>query len=259
MQLSTVIKTYQQYASDNAPAILTSAAVIGTVTTAVLSGRATLKAHAIVQDELDVRQHHELWKDVPLTRKELVKLTWLAYLPPTVAGAMTIASIVASHQVSNRRAAAVATAYVIAEKGYNEYRDKVIEKLGDNKERQIRDELVQERMERTSMNSQVVVTGTGNVPCFDGYTGRYFMSTMEDIKGAQNDTNYQILSQGYASLTSFYDRIGLSATDVSDDVGWTTDHKIDISFSWTGAEDGRTPALGMVFRVVPVRHFDRMS
>lgn len=149
-------------------------------------------------------------------------------------------------------------AYTISERAYEEYRTKVVKHIGSNKEEKIRDEIAQDRVDRKPVSKEVIIAGSGNVLCFDSYSGRYFNSTMETLKGAQNDTNYQVLNQGYASLSDFYERVGLPATDASEEVGWTQDKTLELEFSTTLSEDGR-PCLSFAFFVAPVRNYFRFD
>ncbi len=101
---------------------------------------------------------------------------------------------------------------------------------------------------------QVIITGGGEVLCYDLYTGRYFQSSMETLKKAQNDLNYTVLNHQYASLTDFYSLIGLSSTKSSDDVGWNADKLLELRFSATISDDGR-PCITLDFVVAPIRNF----
>jgi len=188
-----------------------------------------------------------------------VEKAWKMYLPAVITGGVTVTCIIFSNRIGSRRAAAVAAAYSLTERAFEEYRDKVIEKLGDRKEQAIRDEIVQDRMDRhPPVQSQVIVTGTGDVLCTDAYSGRYFNSSIESIKQAQNNTNYQILHDGYASLTDFYGRIGLDPTQVSDDVGWNSDRMLEIFFSAALTPNDQKPCVSIEFNVVPFRNYTKV-
>lgn len=244
-------------ASDNSPAILTAAAVAGVVTTGVLSGKATLKAERLIDDARYERRpldENNVVQDLEL--KEKLGLTWKCYVPPVAAGATTIAAVILVNRIGTRRAAAMAAAYAISDKAFAEYKEKIVEKLGDNKERAARDEIAQERMARTPVKD-VVITHGGTHLCFEPYTGRYFQSDMETLKKAQNDLNYMVNNHFYASLSDFYDQIGLERTKLSDEVGWNSNELLELSFSTVLAENNQ-PCLSMDFKVVPIRDYHRV-
>lgn len=260
MILRKYLKSAEKFTTDNSPALLAAVAVVGTVTTAYLTGVATFKAATLINDaEVDesfrrgndvaVKRHGN---DITLPTKQVVALVWKEYVPAVGTGLLTVTCIVFSHRISTRRTMAMAAAYSITDKAFEEYKEKVLEKFGENKERAVRDDIQRDRcMEDSSM----VVLGDGEILCYDKYSSRYFRSSMEEIKKAMNDTNYEILHQNYASLGDFYNRVGLSGTQFSEEVGWNSDHLLDIHFSTVISDDQR-PCLAIEFHVQPIRKFN---
>lgn len=246
----------QKMLGDNSPLILTGIGAAGVITTAVLTGKATIKACEILEDErhaqlLDRDLHH-------FKPKWVVQKTWKLYVPPVVVGALTVASIITANQIGTRRAAAMASAYVLSERAYQEYKDKVLEKYGETKARNLRDDLAQDRVNQNPVTEhQIVITNGGNVLCLEPFSGRYFMSDMETLKKAQNDLNYTVLNSYYASLTDFYNLIGLDRTKLSDDLGWNSDKMLELTFTTTLAETGQ-PCLVMDYQAIPIRGYDRV-
>lgn len=253
--LGELARRAQKYVIDNSPSILTAIGVSGVITTAYLTGRASFKAAEIIREREEEDGHAE---DAKIRLKHRTQLVWKEYVPPVVMATMTVSAIVCANRIGQRRAAALATAYTIMERGYEEYRTKVIEKLGEKKEQALRDEVAQERIERNPIGDKTVIIGSGEVLCFDEHTGRYFQSDMETLRKAQNDLNNQIINDFYASLTDFYEMIGLPKTAESDEVGWNSDRLLELTFSGTIAKDGR-PCISVGFKVVPIRGFYRLQ
>lgn len=250
------LKNSQKFLLDNSPAILTAIGVVGTVTTAVLSARAAVQATEIIRE---ARHDASLMNRQEPDLRERAALTWDVWLPPVLSGGLTVGATIGSNYVSSRRITALAAAYAIAERAFDEYRDKVKERIGDRRERSIRDDIAQDRVDRNPVSaSHVHVTGNGDVLCYDAYTGRYFYSTMEDLRRAQNDINYSVINHSYASLTDFYGLIGLDQTKFSDEIGWNVDNLLEIQFSTTLSDDGR-PCMVVDFRTAPVRYFNRLQ
>jgi hypothetical protein len=243
----------RKFAIDNSPSILTTIGIVGTVTTAVLTGKATYSA--VVSEFMDGYETSEWQNARDLTPRDRVKRHWKLYIPAVGSGVFTITAIVGANRIGTRRAAGIAAAFTLSEKAYSEYRDKVVEKLGENKERALRDELAQDRVTRTPGGQEVIISGT-DVLCFDAYSGRYFRSSMEAMKKAQNDLNVEVINVGYASLTDLYNLLGLAKTSASDEVGWTTDDLLDMKFSTTLAENGQ-PCLAIDFQADGVRDYWR--
>jgi hypothetical protein len=252
MSIGAFFRTAQKAAIDNAPAILTGIAVVGTVSSIVFTGKATFKAAQVIADHqgmLDVEE-----KTHPLSKREKVELTWRYYVPAAGTAVLTIACIIGANRISTTRAAALASAYTAVQKGFKEYQNKVVEQIGKNKEQKVRDAVAQDRIDRRPPSAEVTLVGTGTVLCMDAHTGRYFNGDMEAIRSAENDINYQIIHQDYASLSDFYSLIGLESTSESDNLGWNTDAKFEIDYSTAMAPDGR-PCIVIDFRTIPVRGY----
>lgn len=257
MTIGSLLRRFEKLAVDNSPVILTSIGAVGVLTTAYLTGKATFRAaDEIVYAErgsFGANRHRRL------SNKEKVKLVWKEYIPPFVTGVLTVAAIVTSNRVSSRRAAALAVAYSISERTFEEYRAKIVEKLGPRKEEAARDEIAQETFSKAQQNSrEVLVAGNGEVLCYDLYTGRTFLSDVETMRQAQNDINHQIIHEMSASLTDFYYKIGLSSTAISDEVGWNVDRLLELRFTSVLTEQNK-PAVAVGFHVSPIRNYHKIN
>jgi len=256
MTLLDIAKKVERLAIENSPAILTAIAVTGSLATAYLAGSASFKAADLIADEQYRLDLHPTAHQ--LETKEKFYLVWKAYIPAAGTGVVTIVCIIGANRIGSRRAAAVAAAYTISEKAFTEYREKVVEKMGEAKERKVRDEVAQDQVNRNPAGSrEIVITGNGDVLCYDVFSERYFESDMETLKKAQNDLNYTLLNDGYASLGDFYGKIGLSAMPYSEEVGWTSEHLMEMQLSTTLSDDQR-PCISLDFRVTPVRDYYRV-
>lgn len=243
----------ERLVSDNSPLILTAVGVVGTVTTAVLTGKASIKAF----EDTHAVSHEDEIIALNLTKVEVVKRVWKHFIPAVATGSLTIAAIVGANRIGTRRAAALASVYAVTEKAYAEYKDKVIETIGEKKEQKVRDEIAQDRVSKLPGANEVIIMGT-DVLCCDLLSGRYFESTMEDLKKAQNDLNYRILNDSYASLSDFYNLIGLSSTKYSEETGWRSYEPLELQFSTTLADDMR-PCLAISFNIEPIRNYYKVN
>lgn len=256
MQIITDVRQRaQQLLQENSTTLLTAGGVFGTVATAILAGRASFKAAEIIRDEELTHVYPEGTTDVledgtmGLTRIHKVQMVWPLFVPPVAVGGVTIASIVLANRMSGQKAAALAAAYGLSQKQFEEYKNKAAEKLGVKKSTDVVDELAQERVNNTPGSSQIIVV-EGEVLCFDEPTGRYFRSTMEKIHRAVNAVNAEILHHDHASATMFYEELGLPATTWTDEVGWNTDQLLDLKISTTMAEE-KTPCISIDFKTLP--------
>lgn len=259
MSLLDLVKRAEKLAVDNSPVLLAGIGVAGTITTALFAGRASFKAAQIIAEE--EREARESTGDEGYTcnTKRKVELTWTFYIPAIGTGVLTVACIIAANRIGMRRAAAMAAAYSLSEKAFVEYKEKVIEKLGESKEQKIRDEVAQDQVNRNPVSTrEIYITGNGDVLCHDSITGRYFESNIEALRKAQNDINKQILDDYYASLSDLYNVIGLPTTKYSNEVGWNSDTQLELKFATVLSEDGR-PCVSLEFEVYPIRDYFRIQ
>lgn len=237
--LPELYRGFKLTVSKHSPEILTGIGVAGMVTTTVLAVRATPKALTLLENARRERD------DSHLSAIEKTKVCLKCYIPAAVTGVASIACIIGASSINVRRNAALATAYTLSETALREYREKVVETIGEKKEQTVRDKAAKEQIEKNPVSkSDVIFTGHGKSLCFDPYSGRYFDNDIESIRKAANTLNDQMLHSitGYASLNDFYDEIGLPRTDIGDDIGWNTSNLIKLDISSHVADDGR-PAI----------------
>jgi hypothetical protein len=262
--------------NENSPAILTGLGVSGTVATAYLTGRASFKAAEVIatskppvmSEERKQRMRAGGYNDLEIAavaRSEVVStwnkvgLVWKYYIPPVAVGVGTITCIVTANKISASRIAALAVASGISERAFQEYKDKVVQTMGDRQERNIRDEIAQDRVDKRPVRpGEVILSGAGDVLFYDAHSGRYFQSTVETVKRAENKINHELLN-GHgtgSSLSEFYDEIGLPPSNYSDSVGWNDGERIEIEQSTTLSSDQR-PCISIDFRPPPTTTYNR--
>ena len=250
--LSTVVERGKHLLSENSTEILTAVGVVGTGVTAYLSGRSTIKAVKIIEQAEHIPDIKEM------TRREKIKLVWKQYIPPVITGITTVAAIIGANRLASRKIAALVTAAGISERALQEYRAKIVQRLGRNEDTKLRDEIAQDRVNKNPPGKEVVLVSSGQVLCYDHTTGRYFQSTVEDIKRAENKINYEINHHMNASLSEFYDEIGLPATAYTDSVGFNVDHMLEVQFSTVMAPDDR-PCIAIDFLNPPISDYHRFD
>lgn len=245
--------------SDNASAILTAGGVVGVVGTAVLTGRAAFKAAAIIEAELDQRAQADLHVgrediNVSMSKTDTVKLVGVQFLPPVLVGSTTIAAIIMANRMSAQKAAALAAAYGISQKQLDEYKHKVEEKLGLKKAETIRDEIQQDRVTENPPR-EIIIVGNGEVLFFDAYSGRYFKSTVEKVRQAEQAVQREIMDSTTASLGLFYDELNLPQIGMSNDVGWNVHHTCTIHLSAI-LTAGNDPCIAIEFADFPIFEYE---
>ena len=253
--LATITKDIRKFASKRSPEILTGIGIAGMITTTILAVQATPKALELIEEQKEEESVDEL------SSFEVVKVAWKPYIPAMVTCIASTACLIGASSVNTKRNAALATAYKLSETALSEYRDKVVETIGEKKERIVRDKVAEERVKKNPVSkNEVIVTGNGKTLCFDPISGRYFMCSIETIKKAENTLNKQMLHDisGYVSLNEFYDELGLDHTSVGDDLGWNTDQLIDINFS-SQLNDNGEPSVVLDYLVAPKYDYYKFS
>ena len=236
------------------PEILVGIGIAGMVTTTVLAVKATPKALELIhekKEELGVEK---------LTAGETVKTAWKCYIPAVATCALSTACIIGSSTVHTKRNAAIAAAYELSQKALTDYKDAVIETIGEKKEQIVKEKIAENRLKEDPVSKkEVILTGKGSTLCYESLSGRYFESDMESIKHAVNVLNAQMLDDMYASLNDFYDLIGLSYTDMGEKLGWSIDDGlVETSFSAKTTDDGQL-CLVLDYSTQPKYNFDRFS
>lgn len=256
MTFKTILKITEKFVTDNSPGILTGLGVAGTVTTAILAGRAGYRVgmDASTQYHEALREKEPLPADL-LEPKHIVKTYWKEFIPAAVAGAITVTAVITGNQIGSRRTAAITAAFKLSEQLSEEYKDRVVKTLGLQKEEKMRAEMAAERMlENPPPPSMLIVAGS-DVLFLDEMSGRYFHNQVENIKKAVNDINYKVNNYFYASLTDFYELIGLEGTTFSNAVGWNTDELLEVKFTPTIHAD--KPAISLGYNHAPIIGYDR--
>lgn len=251
MNLTNVINTTKGFLAKHSPEILTGIGVTGMITSTVLAVKATPKALYLLEEAEDI-------KGGRLTPVETVKAAWKPYIPSAIIGLASVSCIIGASAVNTKRNAALATAYAISEKTLLTYRDKVVETIGEKKEKEIKEKIAQDEVDKKpASSSQVFITPKGNTLCMDSISGRYFKSDIDTIKKAVNELNRVMTYENYISLNEFYHKIGLEPIKNSDRLGWKLeDGLIELDFS-TCLSENDEPCV-VVDYSAPKYDFDKL-
>jgi hypothetical protein len=225
MNAQDILIRTNQFLNKNKTTILTSLAISGVVGVIALATKATFES---------AKELEEASIPEDASAKEKAKVVWKNYIPTAIVGSATIGCIVAAQKVGAKKAVAAQAAFVVSERLFSEYKEKVAEQIGTKKEKAIRDAIAQDKVTKDNPDSkQVIVTGSGVVLCCEGYTGRYFNSDMESLRKAENTINSKLISHDYASLSDLYYLLKIPETAVSDKLGWDSGRLLQLDFSTT--------------------------
>lgn len=259
--LMKYVRNVQRSLDKHSPEILTVAGIGLGFTTVILAVKATPKAMELINDAKMAKMENQLDDGVKvddlddnLNVLETAKLVWKPYIPAVVTGTLSVTCLIGAQKVTARRTAALATAYKISETALKDYKDAVIETVGETKEKAVREKIAEKKVEQTPLNpNQVIATGKGSTLCFDAWSGRYFYSDIEVIRKAENVLNRRMMMDmsGYASLNDFYIEIGLETTEAGDILGWNIcDGLINLSL-WSKLLNEKDPCAVIDFGTEP--------
>lgn len=251
----------------HSPTLLFGAGIAGIVTSTVLACRSTLK----LQDVLDDAQNnmkiaksleHENYsesdrqKDIALIYIQSTMKVVKLYAPAIIIGGASIAALTSSHNILTKRNAALTAAYAALEHGFEEYRRRVVEKYGEEEDREFR--YGSERIEvvdpETKKKSVVARVGPEGASIYARFFDQLSTSWSKEpeynlvfLKCQQTYANDLLRSRGHVFLNEVYDSLGIPRSKAGAVIGWildqdgNTDNYIDF-----GIFDGNEKARDFV-------------
>jgi hypothetical protein len=234
----------------NAPDILFGVGIVGTIGSTVLACRATLK----MQDVLDesktqmnkVKQfEHENYseqdrqRDIAVVHIQTGVNIARLYAPAVIVGGVSIAALTRSHNILNDRYAAVSAAYVALDRGFKEYRARVVDKYGEEQDMEFRhgSREVEVIDHETGKKKTVKRVGTESPSVysrfFDPTAARWSKEPEYNLlflKTQQTYCNDLLLSRGHLFLNEVYGFLGIPHSKAGAVVGWIVDENSSDNF-----------------------------
>lgn len=247
----------------NSPTIFFAAGVVGVVGSTVLACRATLKLPELLDKAEEVEEtikhfehpqytekdrDHDLMKTKTKTTVAIFKL----YAPAVTVGAVSIAALTGSHVALNRRNTALMAAYSALDKGFREYRDRVREEFGDEKDLEFRhgsethiETIIGDDDEAKTVEHKVAPAGMPSIYArwFDEGSSSWSRQPEYNnlfLNSQQNYANDLLRSRGHLFLNEVYDMLGIPRSKEGAVVGWVISKEGD-NFVDFGVYDGDNP------------------
>lgn len=265
------------------PEILVGVGILGAVVSTVLACKATTKAGKVIDEakksidtihqanERGVTNAGESYsdqdckKDLTVTYAQTgIKLAKL-YGPAVVLGVASAASILASHNIMKKRNVAIAAAYAAVDKSFKDYRGLVLERFGEQVEKELRYGIKAKEIEETVTDSKgkektvkktVDVAEAGWDPSKYSPYAKVFDEGHRDwrkdpeqnmffLKALQAQANDMLKSRGHLFLNEVYDLLGFKRTTAGASVGWIYDERNPVgdNFIDFGLFEVRRPAV----------------
>lgn len=222
------------------PELLLAAGVVGTVASTVLACRSTLKVNSILEErkrDLKVARamedpeysEQDRSRDITLIYvQSTVKMIKL-YAPAAILGVVSISTLIASNRILKGRNVALAAAYSALDRGFKEYRARVIDKYGEDEDRYLRYGTQKVQITDPETGKKRTVTRAG--PDAESIYARFFdegsSSWNKDpqynfifLQAQQNYWNDKLKARGHVFLNEVYDELGLQHSKEGAVVGW---------------------------------------
>jgi len=247
VNFKALAKTGRLVVREQSPVILTAAAAVGAVATAVLGVKAGVKAGAVIEEvERDLEDN----RSKPARFADRASHTWKIFLPTAAAAIGTVTCVVGANKISMNRAAALSAAYALSDRAFAEYREKVLDTVGVKKAEKILEETDKAAVEANPAPGNIIIAN-GEMLMFDKFTGRYFKKTMDELNLALTRVNFSMSHEGAVSLNEFYSHLELDTIPVGEDLGWNSDHGLlEYRMSSQIADNGQ-PCLVVDFNRAP--------
>lgn len=229
------------------PEILTGVGVVSVVAAAVMASKATLKLEPIVDT---MNAHMEVAKnttpspdytDKDLLRDKTIIITRgvtdivKLYGPSVTLGMAGIGCIIGAHGIMRKRNVALVAAYKTIESSYAKYRERVIEDLGVEKDREYQYGKAQATVikdEETGEEKDILVIDpngvSGYAKFFDEFNKNWKKSSefnLMFLRCQQNYANDLLRARGHVFLNDVYDMLGIPRTKEGQVVGWVYNEK----------------------------------
>ena len=260
--LTRTVNTVGLKIKKHSPELLMIGGIVGVGVTTVMACKATLKVTEILEgakETIDVIHQTAEIKDIEAedgtimtytkedATKDLAKVyvstgvdLFKLYGPAIALGTLSITCICASNNILRKRNVALAAAYTAVDKGFREYRDRVVERFGESVDKELKYNLKAEKIEETvtDENGKSKKVKTTVEVAEESEYARYFTKTNPNwnpimdynemfIRAQERYANDLLISQKALTLNDVHDLLGLPRTKAGMVVGWVYDKSTD--------------------------------
>ena len=241
----------------HSPEILMGVGVAGVIATTVMACRATMKLDDVLVEAAETREkikevvenpayedkytEEDAKKDLVINYTQTAVKVAKLYAPAVAVGVISVGCLLGSHDILRKRNAALSAAYLTVDKSFKEYKQRVIDRVGEEVEKEIRygikaEEIIETVTDEEGNETTISETvKTMNPTLYSDYA-RFFD---EASPCWQNDPEYNLMflraQQQYANdllrakgrlfLNDVYDMLGIEKTKAGQIVGWVYDRE----------------------------------
>lgn len=223
----------------HSPHILFGAGVVGVVGTAVLASKATLELSDFLDetndllDKVKTNENPDYTEDI--RRKDTTKIyirrtlgLGRLYFPAVSLGCVSVAALTGSHVILTKRNAGLTAAYALLDKGFDEYRERVIEKLGEEQDEEFRYGIKEVKVKaKDGQPARTVKVRQGGPSIYATLFDERSQNWSPDegyndvfLRVQQGYANDRLAATGHLLLNDVLDGLGLPRTPEGALVGW---------------------------------------
>ena len=236
----------------HSPEILAGVGVVGVVASTVMACKATMKLNDILEESKETRDkirevesnpryeeqysHEDAKKDLVINYTQTAMKVAKLYAPAVILGSASLGCLLASNDILRKRNAALSAAYMTVDKSFKEYRQRVVDRFGEEVEKEIRYNIKAEEVTSTVVaedGSETTVTETiktmdpnlySDYAKFFDEASPYWQKDPEYnlmfLKSQQQYATDLLRARGRLFLNEVYDMLGIDKTKAGQIVGW---------------------------------------
>ena len=236
----------------HSPEILAGVGVVGVVASTVMACKATMKLNDILEESKETRDkirevesnpryeeqysHEDAKKDLIINYTQTAMKVAKLYAPAVILGSASLGCLLASNDILRKRNAALSAAYMTVDKSFKEYRQRVVDRFGEEVEKEIRYNIKAEEVTSTVVaedGSETTVTETvktmdpnlySDYAKFFDEASPYWQKDPEYnfmfLKSQQQYANDLLKARGRLFLNEVYEMLGIDKTKAGQIVGW---------------------------------------
>ena len=209
-ELDNAVSTVSDFVVQHNTELLTGIGLGGLLTAGILAVGVTPRVLSAIKEEEKRTGKNKLgaW--------ETVKVSWKYYILPTLLAGVSSYSIIKAESINLKRNAALTTACAASESLLKSYTGKVVETIGEKKEKDIREAAIQKQIEEHD-TSKPYDTGKGKTVCFLTWNNYTFYANRDFVDAAFAKLNEAIAYDNDVSLNDFFGYLHLYELDTSEE------------------------------------------
>lgn len=262
------------------PEILIVAGAVGVVASAVMACKATLKLDEVLEEPKEkIEKIHEcLNNEVFMSsskyteedgKKDLLTVyvqggmqVAKLYAPSVILGTLSLGAILTSHHILRSRNIALAAAYATIERGFKDYRGRVVERFGKRVDYELKNNIKAMEIEKVETddegNEKVIKESQDVVQApsekYSEYARLFDIGNpnwqkdatlnLAFLRNVEKYMNDRLRTKGHVFLNEVYDALGIPRTKEGQIVGWiySKDNPVGDNYIDFGIYDVYKPA-----------------